>query len=87
MLSLFRRIANSASAAFQITFFDPNNTNGPRVGPDSGSLHINNVSQHDDLITISGTAIESLLELKQKTLLNMHRCREKPTMPQSTKTE
>ena len=69
MLSLFRRIANSASAAFQITFFDPNNTNGPRVGPDSGSLHINNVSQHDDLITISGTAIESLLELKQKTLL------------------
>ena len=52
-----------------ITFFDPNNTNGPRVGPDSGSLHINNVSQHDDLITISGTAIESLLELKQKTLL------------------
>ena len=69
MLSLFRRIANSASAAFQIIFFDPNNTNGPRVGPDSGSLHINNVSQHDDLITISGTAIESLLELKQKTLL------------------
>ena len=69
MGSLFRRIANPASAAFQITFFDPNNTNGPRVGPDSGSLHINNVSQHDGLITISGTAIESLLELKQKTLL------------------
>src|SRR5207248_475638 len=55
MGSLFRRIANPASAAFQITFFDPNNTNGPRVGPDSGSLHINNVSQHDGLITISGT--------------------------------
>jgi len=69
MRSLFRRIANPASAAFQITFFDPNNTNGPRVGPDSGSLHINNVSQHDGLITISGTAIESLLELKQKRLL------------------
>jgi len=69
MRSLFRRIANPASAAFQITFFDPNNTNGPRVGPDSGSLHINKVSQHDGLITISGTAIESLLELKQKTLL------------------
>src|SRR4029078_7219397 len=27
MLSLFRRIANSESAAFQIPFFDPNNTN------------------------------------------------------------
>ena len=69
MRSLFRRTANPASAAFQITLFDPNNTNGPRVGPDSGSLHINNVSQYDGLITISGTAIESLLELKQKTLL------------------
>ena len=66
---MFRRTANPASAAFQITLFDPNNTNGPRVGPDSGSLHINNVSQYDGLITISGTAIESLLELKQKTLL------------------
>ena len=67
--TLLRRIANPPSAAFQITFFDPNDTNGPRVGQDSGSLHINNVRPHEGSITISGTAIGSLLELKQETLL------------------
>ena len=68
MRGFLKRIANPAPAAFHLTFFDPNDSRGPRVGPNSSSLHINNVSHHDGLITIAGTTIESLLELKQDTL-------------------
>src|SRR5205814_2004977 len=63
MHGFLKRIANPAPAAFHLTFFDPNDSRGPRVGPNSSSLHINNVSHHDGLITIAGTTIESLLEL------------------------
>lgn len=66
--NLLKRVGNAASTPFKISFFDPNDTKGPKVGPGSSNLHINNVSRHRDSVMISGTRIEGLLEVKEDTL-------------------
>jgi hypothetical protein len=75
---LLKRIANAASIPFKVSFFDPNDTKGPKVGPGSSNLHINNVSRHGDSVMISGTRIEGLLEMKNDTL------RQHAPLPQRT---
>ena len=62
------RAAASRRAKFRVTLFDPNLENGPAITPNSSDLHINNVSRNNESIMISGTRIEALLALKERTL-------------------